>query len=81
MVGISALVHRGINAYVLCIVRDPTHHKFIDSFIGGIVAPLSNGLILFNYYPNFSVYAFDEHLMDILKLQIKTACFDMSQVN
>ena len=45
--------------------------------IGGVVAPLSNGPVWFDCYPNFSVYSFDEHLADILKRQIKTTGFDM----
>ena len=45
--------------------------------IGGVVAPLSNGPVWLDCYPNFSVYYFDEHLADILKLQIKTTGFDM----
>ena len=56
---------------------DLTHNKFTDSLIGGVVAPLSNGLVWFNCYLNFSVYSFDEHFADILKLQIKTTGFDM----
>jgi hypothetical protein len=69
-IGINALVHKGINAYALCIVRDLTHNKFTDSIIGGIVAPLSNGPVYFDCYPNFAVSATDETLGDILKLQI-----------
>jgi hypothetical protein len=76
-IGINALVHKGIDAYVLCTVRDLTHNKFTDSLIGGIVAPLSNGPVYFDCYPNFSVYTFDENLADILKLQIRTTGFDM----
>lgn len=76
-IGINALVHKGINAYVLCIIRDLTHDKFIDSIIGGIVAPLSNGPVYFDCYPNFVVSAFDETLGDILKLQILTTGFHM----
>jgi hypothetical protein len=55
-----------------------THDKFTDSIIGGIVAPLSNGPVYFDCYPNFSVYAFDETLGDILKLQIRTTGFSMN---
>ena len=44
-VGIHALVHPGVDAYVLATVRDLTHNKYTDSLIGGIVAPLSNGQI------------------------------------
>jgi len=76
-IGINALVHRGINAYVLCTLRDLTHDKFTDSIIGGIVAPLSNGPVYFDCYPNFAVSAFDETLADILKLQILTTGFQM----
>jgi hypothetical protein len=76
-IGINALVHKGINAYVLCILRDLTHNKFTDSIIGGIVAPLSNGPVYFDFYPNFSVSVTDETLGDILKLQILTTGFDM----
>lgn len=76
-IGINALVHKGINAYVLCIIRDLTHEKFTDSIIGGIVAPLSNGPVYFDCYPNFTVSAFDETLGDILKLQILTIGFHM----
>jgi hypothetical protein len=73
------LVHKGIDAYALCTVRDMTHNKFTDSLIGGIVALLSNGPIYFDCYPNFSAYTFDENLGDILKLQIRTTGFDMCQ--
>jgi hypothetical protein len=76
-IGINALVHKGINAYVLCIIRDLTHNKFTDSIIAGIVAPLSNGPVYFDFYPNFVVSAYDETLGDILKLQILTTGFDM----
>jgi hypothetical protein len=76
-VGISPLVHKGIDAYVLCTVRDMTHNKFTDSLIGGIVAPLSNGPVYFDCYPNFSAYTFDENIENILKLQIRTTGFDM----
>lgn len=78
-VGISPLVHKGIDAYALCTVRDMTHNKFTNSLIGGIVAPLSNGPIYFDCFPNFSVYTFDDNLRDILKLQIRTTGFDMCQ--
>jgi hypothetical protein len=54
-----------------------THNKFTDSLIGGIVAPLSNGPVYFDCYPNFSAYTFDEIIGDILKLQIRTNGFDM----
>ena len=76
-VGISALTHKGLNTFVLCTIRDLTHNKFTDSLIGGVVAPLSNVPVWFDCYPNFSFYSFDEHLADILKLQIKTTGFDM----
>jgi hypothetical protein len=49
-------------SYVLCILRDLTHNKFTDSIIGGIVAPLSNGPVYFDCYPNFSVSVTDETL-------------------
>lgn len=75
--GINGLVHKGINAFVLCILRDLTHNKFTDSIIGGIVAPLSNGPVYFDCFPNFSVSVTDETLADILKLQILTTGFDM----
>jgi hypothetical protein len=78
-VGINPLVHKGIEAYALCTVRDMTHNKFTDSLIGGIVAPLSNGPVYFDCFPNFSVYTFDDNLGDILKLQIRTTGFDMCQ--
>jgi hypothetical protein len=78
-VGISALVHKGIDAYVLFTVRDMTHNKFANSLIGGIVSPLSNGPLYFDCFPNFSVYTFDENLGDILKLKIRTTGFDMCQ--
>jgi hypothetical protein len=61
----------------LCTVRDLTHNKFTDSLIGGIVAPLSNGPVYFDCYPNFSIYTFDENIENILKLQIRTTGFDM----
>ena len=70
-VGINALVHPGVDAYVLATVRDLTHNKYTDSLIGGIVAPLSNGPVWFDCYPNFSVSIFDETLVDILQLQIQ----------
>ena len=54
-----------------------THNKYTDSIIGGIVAPLSNGPIWFDCYPNFSVYVFDETIDKILQLQIQTSGFDM----
>lgn len=76
-VGINALTHKGLNNFVLCTVRDLTHNTFTDSLIGGIVSPLCNGPVWFESYTNFSVYFFDEHLADILKLQIKTSGFDM----
>jgi hypothetical protein len=76
-IGISPLVHKGIDSYVLCTVRDMTHNKFTDSLIGGIVAPLSNGPVYFDCYPNFSAYTFDENIENILKLQIRTTGFDM----
>jgi hypothetical protein len=78
-VGINALVHKGINAYVLCILRDMTHDKFTDSIIRGIVAPLSNGPVYFDCYPNFVVSVTDETLGDILKLQILTSSFQMKK--
>jgi hypothetical protein len=76
-VGINALVHKGINAFVLCILWDLTHNKFTDSIIGGIAAPLSNGPVYFDCFPNFSTSVTDETLADILKLQILTTGFDM----
>jgi hypothetical protein len=78
-IGINALVHKGINAYVLCTIRDLTHDKFTDSIIGGIVAPLSNGPVYFDCYPNFVVSSFDETLGDILMLQIRTTGFSMKE--
>jgi hypothetical protein len=78
-VGINALVHKGINAYALCILRDMTHDKFTDSIIGGIVAPLSNGPVYFDCYPNFAASVTDETLGDILKLQILTSGFSMNK--
>ena len=39
-VGINTLTHKGLNTFVLATVRDLTHNKYIDSIIGGIVAPL-----------------------------------------
>jgi hypothetical protein len=74
---INPLVHKGIDSYVLCTVRDMTHNKFTDSLIGGIVAPLSNGPVYFVCYPNFSAYTFDKNIENILKLQIRTTGFDM----
>ena len=47
--------------------------------IGGIVAPLSSGPVYFDYYPNFSVYVFDDHIKDIMQLQIQTSGFDMKK--
>ena len=78
-VGISPLVQKGIDSYVLCTVRDMNHNKFIDSLIGCIVAPLSNGPVYFDCFGNFSVYTFEKNLGDILKLQIRTTGFDMCQ--
>ena len=69
-VGINALTHQGLDTYVLATVRDLNHNKYTESIIGGIVAPLSNGLVWFDCYPNFSVYVFDENIDKILQLQI-----------
>ena len=69
-VGINALIHRGLETFVLATVRDLTHNKYTDSLIGGIVAPLLNGPVYFDCYPNFSVYVFDEHIKYIVQLQI-----------
>lgn len=44
-----------------------------------MVAPLSNGPVYFDYYPNFSVYTFDEHIKDILQLQVQTIGLDMKK--
>ena len=69
-VGINPLVHKGLHTFVLATVRDMTHNKYTDSIIGGIVAPLSDGPMYFDCYPNFSVYVYDEIIVEILQLQI-----------
>ena len=76
-IGISALAHIGLDTFVLATAKDLTHNKYTDSLIGGIVAPLSNGPVYFDFYQNFSVYVFDEQIKDILQLQIQTSVFDM----
>ena len=75
--GISPLIHKGLQTFVLATVRDLTHNKYTDSIIGGLVAPLSDGPVYFDCFPNFSVYTFDETIKDILQLQIHTMGFDM----
>lgn len=62
---------------MLATVRDLTHNKYIDSLIGGIVAPLSHGPVYFDCFPNFFVYTYDETIDQILQLQIQTTGFDM----
>lgn len=77
--GIHALTHQGLNTCVLATVQDLTHNKHTDSLIGGIVAPISNGPVYFDCYPNFLVYVFDEIIESILQLQIQTTGFDMNK--
>ena len=64
---------------MLATIRGMTHNKYIGSLIGGIVAPLSDGPVYFDCYPNFSVYTFDETIDQILQLQIQTTGFDMKR--
>ena len=64
---------------MLATVRDLTHNKYTDLLIGGIVAPISNGPVYFDCYPNFSIYVFDETIKSILQLQIQTNAFDMNK--
>jgi len=78
-VGISTLTHIGLNTFVLATIKDLSHNKYIDSLLEGIIAPLSNGPVWFDCYPNFCMYVFDEHIKDILQLQIKTSGFDMKR--
>ena len=44
-----------------------------------MVAPLSNGLIYFDCYPNFFVYTFEEHIKYILQLKVQTTGFNMKK--
>lgn len=64
---------------MLATVRDLTHNRYTDSIIGGIVAPLSDGPVYFDCFPNFSIYVFNEIIKDILQLQIHTTSFDMKR--
>jgi len=72
-------MHKGLKTFVLATVIDMMHNEYIDSIIGGIVAPLFDGPVYFNYYPNFSVYTFDETIDHILQLQIQTTGFNMKK--
>lgn len=75
----NPLVHKGLNTFILSIVIDSTHNKYSNSLIGGMVAPLSDGPVYFDCYPIFFVYTFDEHIKDILQLQVQTTWFDMNK--
>ncbi|KAL0004657.1 hypothetical protein SO802_012218 [Lithocarpus litseifolius] len=71
-IGIKPLIRSGLNNSVLLALRDTRHIRFNDSLLGTIEASLSNGLVHFDYFPNFTMHLHDKNIMKALTLSIKT---------
>ncbi|KAL0009746.1 hypothetical protein SO802_004854 [Lithocarpus litseifolius] len=71
-IGIKPLIREGLNNSILLALRDTRHIKFNESLLGTIETSLSGGPIHFNCFPNFTVDLYDEHIMTVLTLNIKS---------
>lgn len=76
-VGIRPLTRKDLNTSALVCALDTRHHSFKDALLGAVQAPLHDGPIYFNVYPNFTCSLSDPHLNRSLRLKIKTHGFNM----
>lgn len=71
-VTVKPLFKKGLDIPVCALLRDAHLLNFNDSLLGIIQSNLADGLVYFNYYPNFSVVINSPNIMDILNLNVKT---------
>lgn len=72
-IGLNPLHRQGIKTFAFCCLLDQRWRDFGSAIIGGIQAPLSEGPISFDVYPNFSIALEDPHAIKSLVLGIQTA--------
>ena len=71
-VAVKPLIREGLNCSILTALRDTRHIRFNDSLLGTIQTNLSNGPILFDCFPNFTISLHDLHIRKALTLNIMT---------
>ena len=71
-VAIKPLFRLGLDIPVFVCLRDVRSTKFTDSVLNMIDSNLTNGLVYFNCFPNFSMNINDPSIFSSLTLNIKT---------
>ena len=76
-VAVKPLTRQVLNISVLLCLRDNRFKIYQNVLLGMVQSSLYKGLIYFNCYPNFSVSLTDETVLQTLKLDIETSCYNM----
>ena len=71
-VAIQPVFHLGLDILEFVCLRDARSTKFTDSVFNMIDSNLTNGLVYFNCFPNFSMNINDPSIFSSLTLNIKT---------
>ena len=80
-VAIKPLFRLGLDILVFVCLRDARSTTFIDSILSMIDSNLANGLIYFNFFPNFSMNINDPSILSSLTLNIKTKNMNIRSPN